>query len=408
MDSHNRPSAHAGQSEGMAAVNHVARPHICFVAPAAWPVLAGRADIPVVGGAEVQQSILARGLAAAGYPTSMICWDFGQPDRCIVDGVTVYKTCTPSAGIPVLRFIHPRLTSMWRELHRVNADIYYQRSAAMLTGVVAEFCKRSGKKSIYAGASNVDFVPRKLPIQYSRDRHIYHYGIRSVDAIVVQNENQARDCSRNYGRSSTLIPSCHPLLQVPDFDREAGYVLWVGTIREYKRPELLLGIARRLPCFRFKIIGGPGGDDSASLAYFEIIKNQSKDIPNIEFLGFVPFSDIGQHFDGARVFVNTSRFEGFPNTFLQAWARGIPTVSFFDTGSLLNSSPVSTIVGTEIEAVQKLDRLMTNADEWRRASVDCREYFERNHSVKHAIELYEQLFENLHYADTQTKSAFAG
>ena len=48
------------------------RPHICFVAPLAWPVLAHAADIDVIGGAEVQQAILARSLARAGYRVSMI------------------------------------------------------------------------------------------------------------------------------------------------------------------------------------------------------------------------------------------------------------------------------------------------------------------------------------------------
>jgi len=135
------------------------RPHICFVAPYAWPVLARDPNLKVVGGAEVQQTILARLLAADGYRVSMVTYDFGQPDRVIVDGVEVFKTYAEADGIPVLRFIHPRLTRMWRVLGEVNADIYYQRSAAMWTGVLAEFCRRHGKRSLYAGASDVDFLP---------------------------------------------------------------------------------------------------------------------------------------------------------------------------------------------------------------------------------------------------------
>src|SRR5678816_3411720 len=77
------------------------RAHICFLAPHAWPVLSGDPTIAEVGGAEVQQSILARLLASNGYRVSMICLDYGQPERALVHGVTVYKSFRASAGVPV-------------------------------------------------------------------------------------------------------------------------------------------------------------------------------------------------------------------------------------------------------------------------------------------------------------------
>src|SRR6266850_4938932 len=113
-----------------------AKPHICFVAPYAWPVLSGDASLKMVGGAEVQQTILARLFRRNGYRVSMICQDFGQPSRVEVDGIAVHKVFRQDEGLPVLRFLHPRLTKTWRALREVNADIYYQRSTAYLTGVI--------------------------------------------------------------------------------------------------------------------------------------------------------------------------------------------------------------------------------------------------------------------------------
>ena len=66
-------------------------PSICFVAPNAFPVLAGDEQTPLIGGAELQQVIVAKGLAQRGYPVSMICLNFGQQDQVEIDGVTVFR-----------------------------------------------------------------------------------------------------------------------------------------------------------------------------------------------------------------------------------------------------------------------------------------------------------------------------
>ena len=230
-------------------------PHICFVAPETWPVFSGNHDMGVVGGAEVQQSMLARLLVRAGYPVSMIALDYGQPARVRVDGVTFYRAHHPEAGIPGLRFFHPRLTTIWRTMREVGADIYYQRSAAMLTAVVALFCRRYGRRSLFAAASDTDFLPGRQLIRYRRDRWLFERGLALSDRVIAQNETQQRYCREYYGRESILIPSCY---EMPATARPgvAKSVLWVATLRPNKRPEVFLEMARRLPKLHFVMVGG--------------------------------------------------------------------------------------------------------------------------------------------------------
>jgi len=121
------------------------KPHVCFVAPTAWPVIAGARDVPVVGGAEVQQGFIARALVSRGYRVSMISLDYGQEDLSEVDGIRMYKAHRPDEGIPILRFVHPRMTKMWRAMKRVGADIYYQRTSSVTTALTAAFCRHHGK-----------------------------------------------------------------------------------------------------------------------------------------------------------------------------------------------------------------------------------------------------------------------
>ena len=375
----------AGFPQGAAAVGRPERLlSICFVAPHAWPVFSGDGAIEVVGGAEVQQSILARRFASHGYRVSMICLDYGQPSPATVDGVTVRKAFRMHDGIPVLRFLHPRLSSMWRAMREADADIYYYRSVSMWVGFVAEFCRRNGRRAIYAGASDRDFVPGQGgQIRYARDRWLFRRGLALVDRIVAQNELQRATCRATYGREATVIPSCYELPPERTAKTNCDVVLWVGTLKVNKRPELLLELARRLPHRRFVMIGGP---NSADRALFERIRAQAIALPNVGFQGFLPLSQVETWFDRARVLVNTSRFEGLPNTFLQAWARGVPTVATVHAGA-----PAHRVACSLEELAREVELVFENPH----IGSSCRDYFERTHACAGVLARYARLFDEL-------------
>jgi glycosyltransferase involved in cell wall biosynthesis len=384
------PSPCAREGAVRATVGEAAqrKPHICFVAPSTWPLFSGDRDIPVVGGAEVQQSIVAPALAARGFRVSMIALDYGQPDRTVVKGVTVHKIYRPDEGIPVVRFIHPRLTSLWRALGQVDADIYYQRSAAALTGFVTAFCRAHGKRSVYSGASDVDFVPPHPDIRFARDRWLFEYGVRNVDRLFVQNPAQRELARTHFGRESVLVPNCYAPPPGARADRK-GYVLWVATVRAQKRPEILLEIARRMPEYRFVIVGGADAGRRGH-EYARGVRAALAGVPNVEDRGFVPFAEADRVFDGARVVLNTSIYEGFPNTFLQAWARGIPTVAFVDTGSRgPEGRPAYDIVKDVREASLRVERLMRDDAEWECASRRVAAHFLEHHSLQAVAQIYE-------------------
>ena len=369
------------------------KPHICFVAPEAWPVLSGDNNVQLVGGAEVQQGFLARAFVQRGYRVSMICLDYGQPDMSVVDGITVHKAYAPDDGLPVVRFFHPRITSMWRAMKRVNADIYYHRSSAALTAVMAHFCRLHGKKSIYAGASDVDFIPGKQEIRYARDRWLFEHGLKRVDGVVVQNPTQLENCRRHYGIDATYIPSTYAPPPGARADR-SGCILWVGALRGSKRPDRVIEIARRLPQYRFVMIGRDIGDPRET-GNKRNYQEAAKGVTNLELLGFLPYEEADRHFNGARVLLNTSAYEGFPNTFLQAWSRGIPAVGFTDTGSMQRGERVYHYVSDIDEAVARIDRLMSDDLHWQQMSQRAAEHFRERHSVDVVAAAYAQVFSAL-------------
>jgi glycosyltransferase involved in cell wall biosynthesis len=387
------------------------RPHICFVAPAAWPVLARDTKIESVGGAEVQQVLLAREFVNRGFRVSMICGDYGQPDLVAIDSIDVFKYVIGASNVPVVRFFHPRLTNIWRTLRRIDPDIVYQRTAAAATGVAALYSKWRGRRFVYAAACDLDVTRHKLHKLFNRrggarSRRLFELGLRLADAIVCQHAAQAQECRRSFGRDALVIPSCYATPVTTTSPRN-GDVLWAGTLAEGKRPELFLELARRLPGLRFRIVGGPSSEPGGA-ELFDRIRAVAAGIPNLEFIGFVPYARIDREFDRARVFVNTSDFEGFPNTFLQSWARRIPTVSFCDVGGTFEHAPLATVVEDIAGMATAVERLMTDDRLWEMEGGRLQRYAHGAHSPAIAIAAYEQLFATLmHRADGRAAACLA-
>ena len=368
------------------------RPSVCFVAPACYPVLAGDRRLQFAGGAEVQQSLIARALAARGYRVSMISMNYGQREGDVIDGVRLLTMHAPDEGVPVLRYLHPRLTSVWRALARADADVYYQRTCGALTGFVAAFARRHGRVSLFAGAHDADFEPDLSLIRYARDRAVYRWGVRRVDRVIVQTERQRRLCRDTFGRDAVRIDSCYAHRGRPA--AHGGVILWVANAKRHKRPHLFLDLAASLPQYRFRLVGGPAGGGHER-TYFDALQRRAATLANVEMTGFVPLVDIERHFDGAALFVNTSVGEGFPNTFLQAWSRGIPTVSFFDPQVECDGRPVA-IVAPDADTMRvRAEALMSDRALWQTTSQRALRAFEQRYSVGRAIDAYERVIDSV-------------
>jgi hypothetical protein len=138
------------------------------------------------------------------------------------------------------------------------------------------------------------------------------------------------------------------------------------------------------------MVGGIAERTAEAVAYYRQTEAAARRQGNVDFVGFVPFAEVGRHFDGAAVHVSTSESEGFPNTFLQAWIRGIPTLSF--VGPTMSDASTGTIVCLDVKHMQnELSRLLGEAGAWAEASRRVRHHFAERHSVEVVMPLYERL-----------------
>ena len=329
---------------------------ICIVGLDDYPQLAKLKDAKYVGGESVQHVLLARAWRDLGHEVSMIVHDQGQGRITDIDGIRAVAPYSRDEGIPVFRFAHPRLTGMISAMREIDADVYYQSPAGAATGITAWFCRRHGKRFIMRVASDLACIPGKQLIRYWRDRKIYEYGVRNADLIVAQSEQQRTLLRQNYGVKSEVLDMA---VEMPSGTQPAKDidVLWVSNLRPVKRPEVVLELARRLPNVRFTLAGGalPGAED-----YYRDVLQAASSIPNLTSPGAVPYTDVGTMFSRARLFLNTSEIEGFPNTFLQAWVRGVPVVAFFDPDSLIKQRQLGHTAADFDDMVRAIQRLLAD------------------------------------------------
>jgi glycosyltransferase involved in cell wall biosynthesis len=97
-------------------------------------------------------------------------------------------------------------------------------------------------------------------------------------------------------------------------------------------------------------------------------------LPNLQFHGQVRFGATGALFANARLFVNTSAFEGFPNTYLQAWANGVPVIATFDPDGVIAGHGLGMVVDSAGAAGARARALLAAPAEWAACSARCRRY----------------------------------
>lgn len=368
-----------------------------MLALTAYPVLAKRKDLTELGGAQVQQVMIARALVKAGVQVTMICMDYGQAAEETIDGIKVIRIFSPDQGIRGLRFFYPRMTSLFSAMRKANADAYYQRCSGMTTGLMTAWCRWNNKPAIYAGASDLDFQPGPPNVHNRRDRWLFCRGLQQASAVVIQNPRQRELLKANHQRDGVLIPSCYapPSGEIRANSPEVREVLWIGMIRPVKRPDRFLALARACPHLQFRMIGGAMGDTPAILEYYAQIEKEAATLPNLEFMGFIPFDQADTYFDRAALLVNTSDHEGFPNTFLQAWSRHVPSVALFDTGSRIDQQAPYCLVKDDEELIAAVASLMGDESARQQLAQLGHAYFIREHSPDTTAQRYLALLQEL-------------
>jgi glycosyltransferase involved in cell wall biosynthesis len=375
---------------------------ICFVGLDNLPVLAPEHRQHTIGGESVQQTLLGRALARRGHHVSMVVADYGQKDAANWEAIRVFKAYRPEAGIPVLRFIHPRWTGMWSALKRADADLYYTSCAGMHVGLVALFCRRFRRRFVFRTASDTDCDGSRLLVRFARDRWLYAYGLRRADAILVQSASQAEVLARNYGLTGRvagmLVEKPQPVA-ARDID-----VLWVSNIRQVKRPDRILELAEKLPGVKIHLVGGALSGEGT---LFQDVKHAAAARSNVSFHGRLPYRDVSELYGRARLLVNTSDVEGFPNSYLQAWVRGVPVVTLIDPDRVIEREGLGVAARSTAQIAGAIEHLLGDPVAWKAASDRCGAFMASEYGEDKVLADYLDTFEHVMRTDADNTKLIA-
>ncbi len=361
---------------------------ICLVS---LPALALHARVPGRGwgGAETKAALLGETLAARGHEVSVVVTDFTGAARSAerLTSLRVVNAYALDDGIPGLRFL-PRWRAFHRALAEAGAEVYLQGCAAAATGQTAFFCRRRGRAFVFATASDSDVDPARVRLA-ARDRRLYAYGLRRADRVVTQHRAQADALRRGYGIDSVTIATPARIPPRTGTPGSPPAVVWIGSIRPVKRPDRFLALARRFPGVRFRMLGGASPGEGALYAR---LQEEARAIPNLELLGLV--RDVSPPLEEAWALLNTSAVEGLPNTFLEAWARGVPTVSHVDPAGVVTAYGLGLVAPEGEEPLAgALSRLLGDRALRNRLGAAGREYVVREHAPEGVADRFEAVFE---------------
>ena len=184
---------------------------VCFVGLKCYDLLVGNDPPRYLGGIEKQLVSLAQGLAQQGLRVAFITYDHGQETVSEKNGLTLFKSFSPDTGIPVLRFVHPRMTKLWSAMRQANAAVYLQMGAGSETGVVALGCYWQKRRFVYLVASDADCEQGYPLLRTKREQILYKSGLKAADQIVAQTVKQQHLLNDNFGLKAKVLPFRLPL-----------------------------------------------------------------------------------------------------------------------------------------------------------------------------------------------------
>ena len=304
--------------------------------------------------------------------------------------------------------------ALFRLLKRQSISIVYHRSrTGFSTGNIGiRFARKKKAKLVFSIGSPDDLIPFFLTrTLWNSDILLIKKLIASLDTlikdilfrnnflksdmIISQNISQQIECKMRFKRDSYIVNSGHPTPPPNTYEKDVPLsVCWIANVRSVKQPELFLNLAKECGTMSRKInviftmVMGKNIENYKDSSIMSDLKSQF----NMSIIGEQSIDEANDVMGRSSILVNTSIYEGFSNTYIQAWMRETPVVTLnCDPDDVIKTNKLGFHSRTFSQLVKDVKFLIENESVRKEMGVNARQYAIENHSIERSAEVMDKL-----------------
>lgn len=282
------------------------------------------------GGAAVQAYGWIKGLAEVGQDIDVLTQ--------VKENEVLKENCRDLKLIPLydstkgvrwLRWLYYRFPYIYKKIKQAKPDYVYQGIPCWQSFLVGVICYWLGIKFVIRISNDYLLDDRFYKKHSKAHRYFQWQGMKLSYCILCQNDYQYNIIRHSFPGKKTIKISNPVFLKFQETAtdvRDRKYIAWLGLYQYQKNLPLLYEIACLLKNEQFYIAGKEESKcDEETFRYLDKLKALS----NVRFVDFLNREQVLPFLSKAKFLLNTSHYEGFSNTFLEAMSVGTPLISSY-------------------------------------------------------------------------------
>lgn len=348
----------------------------------------------IMGGAEMQIKYFMQACRQLGHEVHYIYEDKGKVIKN-EEGIILH----PMSKIPKIKFCG-KVWFLYKKginkfLNEIKPDVIYTRLASSWIYFAAKYAEKQQINHLHCVASDKSLELTlnifSYPICSLIENYYINKGLRKATNIVVQNKCQHFMLQKRFNRIGIKINQMTEIFDATRLVKNDNVltIVWIANFKKIKQPELFVELAQKLSSYSSQIRMVMCG---RFVAGYESLLKKINSIEYLEYRGELKQEEVFDLLKESDILVNTSEFEGFSNTFVQAWMRKNIVFS-------LNSNPDDILtnynVGYLLPSIDlmkdKIIEILADRENLHSMQNEAYSYVMQNHSIDNCMFKFEEL-----------------